>query len=300
MIEAVGLTKIYGNKIAVSNVSFKTKETGVTGFLGPNGAGKSTTMNLLTNCIRPNAGVALVNEISLAEKPLQAKRNLGYLPENPPLYAEMTVEEYLNFVYALKGVKQRDLPRFAHLKELTELTQTADVMKRVIRNLSRGYKQRVGLAAALVGNPRVIILDEPTAGLDPAQIIETRELIKKLGENHAVILSSHILSEISAVCDKILIINKGKIALNTSIDNIVTEENKLMLQIEGSPDKVTGVLKKFGEVSVTKAEHYEVVTDTDKRKEIGRALSESKLPVLEMKKNETALEETYLKIVSEE
>jgi ABC-2 type transport system ATP-binding protein len=298
MIEAERLAKSYGNKTALANVSFKTKENGVTGFLGPNGAGKSTVMNILTGCITPDEGSVLINGSDIREKPIQAKKNIGYLPEIPPLYGEMTVEEYLAFVYSVKRVKQKHLTKSAHLNELAGLTGIKDVMKRVIGNLSKGYKQRVGLAGALVGNPQVIILDEPTAGLDPVQIIETRELIRELGTDHDVVLSSHILPEISAVCGKILIINKGRIVLDTNVENLIADENKIQLQIEGRQDKITALLKKFGGVNAIKPEYYEIETKSDIRKEVWQVLSENKLPVLMMKREEVTLEEIYSKIVS--
>ena len=196
MIEVSNLSKHYGDKKAVDNISFKAEDGEILGFLGPNGAGKSTTMNILTGYISATSGKALINGIDILENPIKAKRELGYLPELPPLYMDMTVKEYLNFVYDLKKCK---LPRNSHLKDICSLVKIEHVYKRVIKNLSKGYKQRVGLAQALIGNPKVLILDEPTVGLDPKQIIEIRTLIKKLGKNRTVILSSHILSEVQGV-----------------------------------------------------------------------------------------------------
>ena len=196
MIEVKNLSKSYGSKLAVDGISFTAGESEILGFLGPNGAGKSTTMNMLTGYLSSSGGQALINGVDILEDPVRAKKDIGYLPELPPLYLDMTVMEYLNFVYDLKKCR---LPKRSHLDEICRLVKITDVQKRVIRNLSKGYKQRVGLAQALVGNPKVLILDEPTVGLDPKQIIEIRTLIKKLGKNHTVILSSHILSEVQAV-----------------------------------------------------------------------------------------------------
>ena len=215
MIEVKNLSKSYGSKLAVDGISFTAGESEILGFLGPNGAGKSTTMNMLTGYLSSSGGQALINGVDILEDPVRAKKDIGYLPELPPLYLDMTVMEYLNFVYDLKKCR---LPKRSHLDEICRLVKITDVQKRVIRNLSKGYKQRVGLAQALVGNPKVLILDEPTVGLDPKQIIEIRTLIKKLGKNHTVILSSHILSEVQAVCDKIVVIDKGKLVANDTAE----------------------------------------------------------------------------------
>ena len=207
MIEVKNLTKKYGNFEAVKNADFTINDGEVVGFLGPNGAGKSTTMNIITGYLSATSGSVSVNGYDIFEQPEEAKRHIGYLPEQPPLFPGMTVDEYLNFVYDLKKTK---LPRNPHLAEIRKLVKIEDVKNRLIRNLSKGYRQRVGIAQALVGNPDVLILDEPTVGLDPSQIIEIRELIHKLGKTHTVILSSHILSEIQAVCKRIIIINRRR------------------------------------------------------------------------------------------
>ena len=217
MIEVKNLSKSYGDKKAVDNISFKANDGEILGFLGPNGAGKSTTMNILTGYLSSTSGEAYINGKEILEDPIAAKKEIGYLPEFPPLYLDMTVKEYLYFVYELKGCK---LPRNTHLKEICELVKIDNVYNRIIKNLSKGYKQRVGLAQALVGNPNVLILDEPTVGLDPKQIIEIRTLIRKLGKNHTVILSSHILTEVQAVCDRIVVINQGKIVADDTADNL--------------------------------------------------------------------------------
>ena len=217
MIKVEGLVKHYGDKYAVNNISFTVGDREIVGFLGPNGAGKSTTMNILTGYLSATDGKVEIDGHDILEDTMAAKKSIGYLPEIPPLYPDMTVKEYLNFVYDLKECK---LNRKKHLEEITNVTKIADVYNRVIKNLSRGYKQRVGIAQALVGNPKVIILDEPTIGLDPKQIVEVRNLIRTLGRDHTVILSTHILSEVQAVCDRLVIINKGKIVADKPTEEI--------------------------------------------------------------------------------
>ena len=216
MIEVIGLSKKYGNFLAVNDVSFKIAKGEVVGFLGPNGAGKSTIMNMLTGYLSPSAGTVGVGEYDIVKNPKSAKMHIGYLPEIPPLYPDMTVREYLQFIFDLKKVK---LPKTPHLAEICTLVKIDDVLDRLIKNLSKGYRQRVGIAGALIGNPDVLILDEPTVGLDPKQIIEIRELISRLGEQHTIILSSHILSEIQAVCSRIIIINKGKLVADGTAES---------------------------------------------------------------------------------
>ena len=217
MIEVINLTKRYGDKKAVDNISFKAEDGEVLGFLGPNGAGKSTTMNILTGYISCTDGKALIDGVDILEDPIKAKKQIGYLPELPPLYMDMTVKEYLYFVYDLKKCK---LPKVSHLKDICGLVKIDHVYNRIIKNLSKGYRQRVGLAEAIMGYPEVIILDEPTVGLDPKQIIEIRTLIKELKKKHTVILSSHILSEVSAVCDYVLIISHGKLVASDTPENL--------------------------------------------------------------------------------
>ena len=208
MIKIERLTKNYGSNCAVDDISFEIGAGETVGFLGPNGAGKSTTMNILTGYLSASAGRVLIDGVDILSDPIGAKKMIGYLPEQPPVYLDMTVDEYLNFNYELKGCK---LPREPHLAEICDVVKISDVRKRLIKNLSKGYRQRVGVAQALIGNPPVIIFDEPTVGLDPKQIIEIRSLIRSLGKNHTVLLSTHILQEVAAVCDRIIIINKGKI-----------------------------------------------------------------------------------------
>ncbi len=243
MIQIEHLVKNYGSNCAVDDITFSIGEGEIVGFLGPNGAGKSTTMNILTGYLSSSAGRVSVAGVDVLADPLGAKRQIGYLPEQPPLYLDMTVDEYLGFNYDLKGCK---LPREAHLAEVCEVVRIGDVRRRVIRNLSKGYRQRVGIAGALVGNPRVIIFDEPTVGLDPKQIIEIRNLIRSLGKDHTVILSTHILQEVQAVCDRIIIINKGRIVADEKTDNItrVIENNRRFnAKICGPQDQILSALR---------------------------------------------------------
>ena len=263
MIEVINLTKRYGDKKAVDNISFKAEDGEVLGFLGPNGAGKSTTMNILTGYISCTDGKALIDGVDILEDPIKAKKQIGYLPELPPLYMDMTVKEYLYFVYDLKKCK---LPKVSHLKDICGLVKIDHVYNRIIKNLSKGYRQRVGLAQALIGNPKVLILDEPTVGLDPKQIIEIRTLIRKLGKNHTVILSSHILSEVQAVCDKIIVINEGKVVANDTEEHLsqkLSGEHKLTAKIQGDKDKIVRAMQgiKGVEKVICDASHKDGVND---------------------------------------
>lgn len=308
MIEVKNLSKNYGSKQAVKNISFTANESEILGFLGPNGAGKSTTMNILTGYLSCSDGQALINGVDILEDPVTAKKDIGYLPEQPPLYLDMTVMEYLNFVYDLKKCK---LPRRSHLAEICNLVKITDVSKRVIRNLSKGYKQRVGLAQALVGNPKVLILDEPTVGLDPKQIIEIRTLIKKLGKNHTVILSSHILSEVQAVCDRIVVIDKGTLVANDTTENLshnLSADHKLIVQIEGPSKEVKSLLEAIPdmmEVHVNR-EVDKTVTEyalnakegADIRREVFKRMATRNYPILLMRSSELTLEEIFLKLTT--
>ena len=308
MIEVKNLCKSYGSKLAVDNISFSAAESEILGFLGPNGAGKSTTMNILTGYLSSSGGQALINGIDILEDPVAAKKDIGYLPELPPLYLDMTVMEYLNFVYDLKKCR---LPRRSHLAEICSLVKITDVTKRVIRNLSKGYRQRVGLAQALVGNPKVLILDEPTVGLDPKQIIEIRTLIKKLGKNHTVILSSHILSEVQAVCDRIVVINKGKLVANDTTENLshnLSADHKLTVQIEGPvkevqalltaiPDMVEVHVNRTIEKTVTEYE-LNAKEGADVRREVFKRMAQRSYPILLMRSSELTLEEIFLKLTT--
>ena len=254
MIEVKHLTKQYGDKLAVNDISFTVEDGEILGLLGPNGAGKSTTMNMLTGYISSTSGQALINGIDILEDPIKAKAQIGYLPELPPLYLDMTVMGYLNFVYDLKKCK---LPRRSHLKDVCNLCRISDVSGRVIKHLSKGYRQRVGLAQALINNPPILILDEPTVGLDPKQIIEIRTLVKKLGKKHTVILSSHILTEVQEVCDRVVIINHGQIAANDTIDNLskaVSGVNRLVVRINGPKNEVLQAIRGLEDVTKVRAD----------------------------------------------
>ena len=306
MIEVSNLSKHYGDKKAVDNISFKAEDGEILGFLGPNGAGKSTTMNILTGYISATSGKALINGIDILEDPIKAKRELGYLPELPPLYMDMTVKEYLNFVYDLKKCK---LPRNSHLKDICSLVKIDNVYKRVIKNLSKGYKQRVGLEQALIGNPKVLILDEPTVGLDPKQIIEIRTLIKKLGRNRTVILSSHILSEVQAVCDKIVVINEGKVVADDTEDNLsrkLINEHLLTARIEGNSETIEDLIKSIkGVIKVEVGSErekgvweyrIEAKEGVDIRRELFRRMAERNMPILDLRASELSLEDIFLKL----
>ncbi|HBJ25102.1 MAG TPA: ABC transporter [Ruminococcaceae bacterium] len=308
MIEVKNLSKSYGSKLAVDGISFTAGESEILGFLGPNGAGKSTTMNMLTGYLSSSGGQALINGVDILEDPVRAKKDIGYLPEQPPLYLDMTVMEYLNFVYDLKKCK---LPRKSHLAEICSLVKITDVSRRVIRNLSKGYKQRVGLAQALVGNPKVLILDEPTVGLDPKQIIEIRTLIKKLGRNHTVILSSHILSEVQAVCDKIVVINRGRLVANDTTEHLshnLSADHKLTVQIEGPVKEVKALLEQIPDMQEVHLNRtidktigeYELnaVEGCDIRREVFKRMAARNYPILLMRSSELTLEEIFLKLTT--
>ena len=245
MIEVENLTKKYGSHVAVDNLSFRVERGMIYGFLGPNGAGKSTTMNMMTGYIAATSGTVKINGYDILKNPEQAKKSIGYLPELPPVYPDMTVYEYLRFVAELKKVKKNE--RQVQIEDVMKQTHIEDVKGRLIKNLSKGYKQRVGLAQAIIGYPEVIILDEPTVGLDPKQIIEIRELIRELAKKHTIILSSHILSEVSAVCDHIMIISKGKLVASDTPEGLMTllkGGRQMKLSVLGEQSKVEELLEK--------------------------------------------------------
>ena len=258
MIKIEHLVKNYGSNCAVDDISFSVEAGEIVGLLGPNGAGKSTTMNILTGYLSGTSGKVSIDGIDILADPLGAKKLIGYLPEQPPLYLDMTVDEYLTFAYELKRCK---LPREEHIAEVCEVVKIGDVRKRVIRNLSKGYKQRVGIAQALIGNPKVIIFDEPTIGLDPKQIIEIRNLIRTLGKGHTVILSTHILQEVQAVCDRIVIINKGKIVADELTENIsraVENNRRFNVKICGPSREVLAAIKSLSGIA-----YAEVLAERD-------------------------------------
>ncbi len=306
MIEVKNLVKHYGDKRAVNDISFVVNDGEILGFLGPNGAGKSTTMNMLTGYISSTSGSVLINGVDILEDPIKAKANIGYLPELPPLYLDMTVKGYLNFVFDLKKCK---LPRKSHLTDICDLCKITDVKDRIIKHLSKGYKQRVGLAQALIGNPPVLILDEPTVGLDPKQMVEIRTLIKKLGRNHTVILSSHILSEIQAVCDRVIIINKGEIAADDTADNLskkISTDHTLVVRLEGKKDEILFELRKIEGIKYVHADmerekgvyEYEMEAEdyVDLKRQVSAVAQKNGWPILYMNSAEMTLEDIFLKI----
>lgn len=307
MIEVKNLVKRYGNHAAVNDLSF-TVETGkVVGFLGPNGAGKSTTMNMITGYIAPTEGEVLIDGIDIMDEPELAKKNIGYLPEIPPLYPDLKVREYLSFVAELKKVSKKD--RDIEVHKIMSKTKTLDVSERLIKHLSKGYKQRVGLAGAMMGNPDILILDEPTVGLDPSQIIEMRELIRELSKNRTVLLSSHIMQEISAVCDEIIIINEGKMITKDTPENItkkMVDTNGVHVVVKGDKTKLKEALRTISgikNVSYDNDKDTEEDTtgltiycaeDEDIRVDLFYALAKAECPLIEMNKLDTSLEDAFL------
>ena len=312
MIEVKNLTKYYGDHLAVDNVSFNVEEGEILGLLGPNGAGKSTTMNMLTGYISSSSGQALINGIDILEDPIRAKANIGYLPELPPLYFDMTVEEYLSFAAELKKIPKSE--RKAQTDHVCATAKLEQVRGRLIKNLSKGYRQRVGLAQALLGSPEILILDEPTAGLDPKQILEIRDLIQKLGEEHTVILSSHILSEISAVCDYVLILSHGKLVASDTLENLsslMQGQNSLILTVKSSKDALKELLQSITaiqeyhfledceEEGCVKAE-IKTATSSDIRELLFYRLAEKNLPILGMQLMRLSLEDIFLELTADD
>lgn len=313
MIEVRNLTKVYGKKKAVDDLSFTIEDGEIFGFLGPNGAGKSTTMNIITGCLSATEGTVVIDGNDIFEEAYKAKKNVGYLPEQPPLYMDMTVEEYLRFVAEAKKVKKDKLPE--EVDRVMKKTSILDVHNRLIKTLSKGYKQRVGIAQALIGNPKVIILDEPTVGLDPRQILEIRDLIRNLGKEHTVILSSHILQEVNSVCDKIMIIAHGKLKVCATPEELYHTYcgNRLLyVRARISPERLNGVLegiegeKVFSrEDALTQAEiqfHEEVVyaDGTDVRDRIFKIMCEQNIPLVELYFKKPTLEQVFMELTQEE
>lgn len=307
MIEVTNLTKKYGNHVAVDNLSFTVEKGQIYGFLGPNGAGKSTTMNIITGYLAATSGTVIINGKDIQREPEEAKKCVGYLPELPPLYMDMTVEEYLKFVAELKKVPKSE--RASQVSEVMEMTQITDKKDRLIKNLSKGYRQRVGFAQALVGFPEVIILDEPTVGLDPKQIIEIRDLIRKLGKDHTIILSSHILSEVSAVCDHIMIISHGKLVASDSpegLQRLMSGSAELEILIKGETEKVHSVIKAVSGVQSIEDDgpiedgcrKYRIIAEggVDLRESIFYACAENELPIMGMNYNRKSLEDIFLEL----
>lgn len=305
MIQVTNLTKTYGSKVAVNNISFTVEKDEVVGFLGRNGAGKTTTMNMITGYISSTGGTVTVDGCDILEQPLEAKRKIGYLPEQPPVYTDLTVNEYLDFAADLKGIAKKN--RKQHLDEIKELVKITDVSGRLIGNLSKGYRQRVGMAQALVGNPEILILDEPTVGLDPNQIIEIRKLIKRLGKEHTVILSSHILPEVADVCEKVIIIDRGSIVAQDTISNLsrgTGESSMLSVRIAGGENQVLRAVREIA--GVLKAESLgtrepgsiDVIITTNKTTDVRRALfnaaARAGTPILLCRYMDITLEDIFL------
>jgi ABC-2 type transport system ATP-binding protein len=308
MIEVKNLTKYYGDKHAVDGISFSVKQGEILGFLGPNGAGKSTTMNILTGYISSTSGEVKIGDYDILESPIEAKQKIGYLPELPPLYMDMTVQGYLSFVYDLKKCK---IPKRQHIDDVCRRVRIDHVQKRLIKNLSKGYRQRVGLAQALIGNPEVLILDEPTVGLDPKQIIEIRDLIKVLGERHTVILSSHILSEVQAVCDRLVIINGGKIVADDTAENLtrkLSKDFRYIIRVEGPQEDVQKTLSSipgmkevlYNGEKEPGAHEFSLESDPtlDIRREVFHRMVSRNWTILSFRSTEMTLEDIFLQLTT--
>ncbi|MBR3152887.1 MAG: ABC transporter ATP-binding protein [Clostridia bacterium] len=310
MIQVKNVSKKYGNFEAVKNISFEVGEGEIVGFLGPNGAGKSTTMNMITGFIEPSDGQIIVDGFDIGKKPKKAKKQIGYMPENVPLYNDLTVKEFITYMADLKLVKRSE--KKAEINRVIEATHIKDVENKLIKNISRGYKQRVSLAGALVGNPKILILDEPTVGLDPKQVTEIRELIRSLKEKHTVILSSHILSEVSQMCNKIIIINNGEIVSIGTPEEIESQSSEsifISVVVEDDNNKFEGVVKHFSKIKNCKFEkqennskYYELECDSkdDIRKELFKECAKEDVVIIEMKKKESSLEDAFLKLIDKE
>ena len=310
MIKVQNVTKKYGTTIAVDNISFTVNDGEVVGFLGPNGAGKSTTMNMITGFIEPTKGQVIINGVDISKRPRKAKKEIGYMPENVPLYYELTAREFLSYMAELKLVKKSE--RKQQVEEVLKEMGLEDVKNKLIRNLSRGYKQRVSLGGALIGDPDVIILDEPTVGLDPKQITEIRNLIKKLGKKHTVILSTHILSEVSQICEKVIIINKGKIvAIDTpeNLEKTTKEQNGISVTVEDPKNnmkKLKERIKEIENIELLKdnedgTKQYIITTssDIDLRKKLFEVLPKEEIVIFELKKTENTLEDAFIKLIDD-
>ena len=308
MIEVKNVTKKYGKAVAVEDISFTINEGEIVGLLGPNGAGKSTTMNILTGYIEQTSGDVTIEGYNTLKKPKKAKKQIGYMPEGVPLYTDLTVKEFVTYMAELKQVNRKE--RKEKVQKVIEQTGLKDVENKLTKNLSRGYKQRVSMAGALVGEPKILILDEPTVGLDPKQITEIRNLIKELGKTHTVILSSHILSEVSQICNKVIIINKGKIvAIDTpeNLENKVSNNNCIYVTVEDTENKIDKIKDQIKEIKniklvqenedKTKQYLIEADKDTDLRKTIFSEFAKENITILEMKKADTTLEDAFIKLI---
>ena len=310
MIKIEHLTKKYGERYAINDVSFTVERGEIVGFLGPNGAGKTTTMSIITGYLSSTSGRAEIDGMDILEHPTEVKKKIGYLPEVPPLYVDMTVKEYLEFIYDLKCCK---LGKKEHIGKICETVKISDAMNRVIRNLSKGYRQRVGIAGALVGNPEVIIFDEPTNGLDPKQIIDIRNLIKDLGRDHTVILSTHILSEVKSICDRIIIISNGKIVADRKTDELedaIKGNRRILIRIDGPRTSVPNAIKRItGVASVNVAVEYEdgscsylveSMGNIDVRKPIFSMLAQNGWPILSLEPVGATIENVFLSAIGGE
>lgn len=310
MITVKNVCKKYGSFVAVDNISFEINDGEIIGLLGPNGAGKSTTMNMLTGFIEPTSGKILINGFNISKKSKKAKANIGYMPENVPLYKDLTVKEFINYMAELKYVKGKDKKNM--VSDIMAKTNLTDVQNKLIKNLSRGYKQRVSMAGALVGNPKILILDEPTVGLDPKQITEIRDLIKSLAKDHTIIISSHILSEISQMCEKVIILNKGKlIAIDTpeNLENKVSKNNVILVTVEDSENKIKNVVKEIPEITEIKlikknddnTIQYSLTAkeNSDIRKIVFEKFAKEGITIFELKKSETTLEDAFIDLIED-
>lgn len=310
MIEVKNIVKKYGDKYAVNDVSFTVNSGEIVGFLGPNGAGKSTTMNILTGYLSATSGTVKIDGADILEDPTRAKKLIGFLPELPPLYMDMTVREYLDFVYDLKQCK---FPRRPHIQEICELIKITDVYDRMIKNLSKGYKQRVGFAQALIGNPPVLVLDEPTVGLDPRQIIEIRNLVKKLGKTHTVILSTHILQEVQSVCDRIIVINKGQVVADGNADKLTYKtagNRKFIVRICGPKNDIVKTLRTIDSVIYVEAlsskeeGSYDYLVEShpevDIRKLMFATLAKKGWAILGLRSMDMSLEDVFIQLITNE
>ncbi len=308
MIEVKNVTKKYGKFVAVDDISFEIKEGEIVGLLGPNGAGKSTTMNMLTGFIEQTSGEIIIDGYDMLKKPKKAKKEIGYMPEGVPLYADLTVKEFVKYMAEIKGIDKKE--RKEKVEKIIEQTGLKDVENKLTRNLSRGYKQRVSMAGALVGEPKILILDEPTVGLDPKQITEIRKLIKELGKTHTVILSSHILSEVSQICNKVIIINKGKIVAIDTPENLegkVSSNNSVYVTVEDTENKMEQIKDKITQIKTLKliktnedgTKQYEITSkeDEDLRKILFSELAKENITIFEMKKVDFSLEDAFMKLI---
>lgn len=308
MIQVKNVTKKYGSFVAVDNINFEIGEGEIVGFLGPNGAGKTTTMNMITGFIEPTEGEILVDGFDILKKAQSAKKQIGYMPEGVPLYYDLTVKEFISYMADLKRVPKKE--KKENIQKVIQETNLIEVQNKLIRNLSRGYKQRVSMAGALVGNPKVLILDEPTVGLDPKQITEIRNLIKSLGKKHTVILSSHILPEVSQICQKVIIINKGKIvAIDTpqNLENKAVQGNTIMVIVEDPDNKIEAVTKTIKNIEKIQfiqdnedgTKQYSIIAKgkADLRKEIFEKFAKENITIFELKKAEVTLEDAFMKLI---